>query len=118
MFLNISNHSSDKWSTQQLQAARQYGNIENYPFPNVKPSATTEEVTALARTVLEYARMGEPSGTAMIQGEATLCWELTRMFHALGWNVVVATSERVVVEGENGVKTATFEFVQFRELRN
>ena len=33
MFVNLSNHSSDKWDEPQLSAAKLYGDIEDISFP-------------------------------------------------------------------------------------
>jgi len=121
MFLNISNHPSAKWSAAQRAAAEILGtSIVDVPFPNVPPTATTAEVVELARSLVAGLRqpIAGASDHAMVQGEASLCWELSRRLIALGWRVCVATTERTVVEGEGGTKTVTFGFVQFRLLRN
>jgi hypothetical protein len=116
MFLNISNHASAKWSEAQLNAARKFGGeIKDVQFPNVSPGVSTEEVMTMAQSIVEVVINDEP-GIAMVQGEFSLTFELSRMLLALGWQVVVATTERKVVEVAN-VKTTTFEFVQFRALR-
>ena len=121
MFLNISNHPMTKWAAEQLAAARELGNgmIEYIQFPNVPPTATTEEVCEIAKRLVSQIIETNPTpGVAMVQGEFTLTYELSRRLMGLGWTVVVATTERKVVEGEGGTKTATFEFIQFRALRN
>jgi len=121
MFLNISNHPSTKWVPRQLAAAQVLGTtVQDVPFPNVPPFATTEEVAELAKALVAGLRqpIAGASDHAMVQGEASLCWELSRRLIALGWHVCVATTERTVVEGEGGQKTATFQFCQFRLLRN
>ena len=35
MFLNFSNHPSDRWNKAQRQAAERYGEIRDVPFPDV-----------------------------------------------------------------------------------
>lgn len=119
MFLNLSNHPLEKWSPAQLLAARELGGgaIDTIKFPNVPPAASTEEVAEMAKllTAMIVRDFAEP-GVAMVQGEFSLTWEMTRRLLALGWMVVVATSERKVVEAPDGTKTVNFEFVQFREL--
>lgn len=116
MFLNISNHPSSKWAPEQLSATG--GEVVDIPFPNVEPTATTAEITAMAisLTRLFCGRFPE-KGTALVQGEFSLCSELWRMLSAMGWRIVVATSERVSVENGDGTKTVSFRFVQFREIR-
>lgn len=119
MFLNISNHPVAKWSPEQVAAAEALGNhVQDVPFPNVPPTATAEEVTAMARVVVaQFASMPVYGvDCVMVQGEFSLTYELSRMFLALGWEVVVATTERNVEEVD-GKKVVTFQFVQFRKLR-
>jgi hypothetical protein len=125
MFLNISNHPSGKWSTEQLKAAtHQFGSMIDMPFPNVPAIATTEEVTEMAKNLMAEILRQFPkdgiapnTGTAMVQGEFSLCSELWRMLSAIGWDLVVATSERVTVDNGDGTKTTRFDFVQFRNIR-
>lgn len=119
MFVNISNHPSQKWDTKQRIAAGE--SIRDIQFPNVSPLASTEEVTDIARNLMQKClALGlekDTKGRVMIQGEFSLTFELSRMMLALGWDVVVACSERKSVENNDGTKTVAFEFVQFRSLR-
>jgi len=100
MFVNISNHPLEKWGAEQLAEANRLGGgmVHSIQFPNVPPTATSEDVTELAKGVVATLANENP-GTAMVQGEASLCFELSRMLLVLGW-------------------TATFQFVQFRQLRS
>ena len=127
MFLNLSNHPLEKWAPSQLMAAREMGAgvIASMKFPNVPPTATTEEVAEMARLLtaeiaFEHPQAGEfgTSRVAMVQGEFSLTWEMTRRLIALGWTVVVACSDRAVTDNADGTKTVNFEFVQFRAVRN
>ena len=79
MFLNISNHPSSAWNAKQLEAARQYGEIVDLHFPNVSPSATKEEVQALAKAVLLQALNLKPA-CVMCAGEYTLTYALVNGF--------------------------------------
>jgi hypothetical protein len=118
MFVNVSNHPVAKWSPEQIAAAVHLaGDIVDLPFPNVPPMASTADVTALAKGIVAKLSDNDP-GVAMVQGEASLCFELSRMLLVLGWQVVVACSERNAVDGPDGKKIVTFEFAQFRALRN
>lgn len=118
MFLNISNHPSAKWGEVQRARAELLGNhIVDMQFPNVPPLATTEDVTEIARRIVAGLPPAYEIDYAMVQGEFSLTYELTRMMLALGWKVCVATTERKVVEEEGGKKTTVFEFVQFRMIR-
>lgn len=118
MFLNLSNHPVAKWSPKQLEAAEKLGNhVIDVPFPNVASTATTEDVAEMAKSIVAGLPPSYKIDYAMVQGESTLCWELWRRLIAFGWTVVVACSERQVEEVD-GKKVVTFEFIQFRTLRN
>jgi hypothetical protein len=52
MFINLSNHPSDAWTQEQKDAASQYGEIQDLPFPNIPPEMGEKEVADLAG---EYA---------------------------------------------------------------
>ena len=52
MFINLSNHPSTNWSEKQLADARQYGDIVEYPFPDIP---ATEGEGYVASLSMEYA---------------------------------------------------------------
>jgi glutamate dehydrogenase/leucine dehydrogenase len=112
MFVNISNHPTSKWGERQLAVAG--GQVRDIAFPNVSPTATSEEVVATAKNIADELSGIEPD-TAMVQGEFSLTYVLSRMLIAMGWQVVVATTERNVTEVD-GKKVVDFQFVQFRAL--
>ncbi len=118
MFVNFSNHPSSKWSEAQAQAAAQWGEIVDYPFPNVTAKTSEEEIRSLAdRVVCDIAAL-KPDAV-MCQGEFTLTFSVVERLKEQGILTLAACSERVVEEhiGENGEyeKAAVFRFVRFRE---
>ncbi len=118
MFVNISNHPSARWSTEQRNAALGLGgDIRDIQFPNVPPTASMNEVGRLAE---DLASQVEPGSVVMVQGEFSLTFMLTRRLIGRGCRVVVACTERTVqereLEGGKVEKTAVFEFVQFRPV--
>ena len=122
VFVNVSNHPSDKWDEKQLSAA---GNVLNVVFPNVPPEATEEEIEALATKVVEdvVSRLAAAGALTneekrvLVQGEFSLCNEIWKKLGAMGFQPVVATSERQSVDLGDGKKTTVFKFVQFRRIR-
>ena len=113
MLLNLSNHPSVSWSKEQFDAAvLQYGSIEDLPFPQIAPDATTEDVTQLAQTYFEEI---DPSVSAVhLMGEMTFVYVLVGLLQRAGIQVVCSTTQRTVLEELDGKKTAQFRFVQFR----
>ncbi len=118
MFVNFSNHPSKLWSTPQLEASQEYGDIVDVTFPLVDPLASNKDMDDLA---LEYcSKILELKPEAvMVQGEMTLCYRVIHLLKKQNIKVICACSQRVTSESidENGntVKKSVFEFVQYRE---
>lgn len=118
LFLNLSNHPSDKWSKAQLDAARAYGEVVDMPFPEIDPGATTEEIHRLAE---EYADritssyLGRDLMTVHLMGEMTFTFRLVTLLHARGVRCVASTTQRKTSELEGSKKESIFEFKEFRE---
>ena len=119
MFVNISNHPSEKWGKAQLEAAMEYGDIVDIPFPNVKPEATCEEVRAMAEKLrLTIEQLEEVSGKDVkmihLVGEPTLTVAaISLLIHK--YHICTSTTKRIVTENADGTITKAFEFVKFRE---
>jgi len=130
MLINLSNHPSNKWSAEQLSAARAiYYQIKDIPFPNIDPGATIDEIIKLAK---EYALMCDcnlilykmpdgkvpPPDAVHIMGEMTFTYNVVKQLEKLGITAVASTTERIAVEDENGQKTSVFKFIQFRPYQD
>ena len=44
MFINYTNHPSDKWSARQYDEACKYGVIYDMPFPDINPGMDRESI--------------------------------------------------------------------------
>lgn len=114
MFLNLSNHPSEKWSVAQRTAAEsEYGEIIDIPFPHVPPAATCEEVQQLAVEYGFKVRATEAE-TVHLMGEMTFTFVLVKILQYFKIKCVASTSERKSIENADGTKTIQFDFVQFR----
>jgi len=124
MFFNISNHPSQNWGEEQISAAKKLGGkIVDIPFPNIDPNFGSDDIWELGQDILDIIQefvSGISGHYFMIQGEFSLCYQLFKEISQFGGRVVVATTERKVVEtvNPNGTvsKTAQFKFVQFRKV--
>ncbi len=118
MLINLSNHPSSNWSEAQKKAGLHwYGPIEDMPFPNIPPELSTEEVKKIAEQYfVEISKRTATSffATVHLMGEMTFVVALIPMLQKENINVVCSTTKRTVIEEKNGLKTAQFEFVQFR----
>ena len=120
-FINFTNHSSAKWSSEQLSAAQKYGEVVDFAFPQVAATATQDEIIKIARSIVSDICGTYDSETeirVLVQGEMTLTYALVHMFHNIGIPCYAACSDRVTEEIVNPdgttTKKATFKFVQFR----
>ena len=118
VFINLSNHSSDKWGDAQLSVARTYGEIVDIPFPMISPAAGSDEIDALVREYLDKLSAFDIFAV-MLQGEFVFTYRLVNALKSNGITVLSACSERKAVEhiDSNGrtQRESIFEFVQFRE---
>lgn len=121
MLLNLSNHPSTKWGDKQRQTAiEKYGNIQDMPFPNVPPSATSADIQILANDYFQQIQVLAKAGNNQrfavhIMGEMTLVFALVALLKGANITCVASTSERNSVEHADGTKTIQFNFIQFRE---
>ena len=118
MFINFTNHSSAKWSLNQLEAAKSYGDITDIPFPDVNPDGDEQYILQLANQYVSEILKDNPVAV-LCQGEMTLAFKVANILISKGITVLAACSKRVVTEktGANGetIKNAEFHFVRFRE---
>lgn len=118
MFLNVSNHPSALWDDNQRNTAHTYGEVRDYPFPNIPPTATLHEVSVIAQEHARSITVLRPDAV-LCQGEFTFCFMLVMLLQSQGFLVLAACSERCSTESilSDGTrkKTLLFRFVQFRE---
>ena len=119
-FLNLTNHPHATWPDPQRAAALALAEevaIEDFPFPNVDPGATTTQVDALADEVAgDIAGHYAPSSTVVhLSGEYTLTVALVARLQGLGYRVFSSTTERMVSFDADGNRVLKFQFARFRD---
>lgn len=118
LFLNVTNHKSSTWQQKQINAANVYGEIVDYPYPQLHPSYTTDDIARISREELTKILAMKPTA-CLVAGEWTLTFQLVDGLLRAGVKVLASCSERKTVEQKNPdgslTKTAHFDFVQFRE---
>ena len=117
IFINLTNHPSEKWSEEQLTAAEAYGEIVDMAFPVIDENAAEADIQQLAEQYLkEIKALGEPQDlTVHIMGEQTFCFALISKLQETGIRCVASCTERDTHINELGEKVSTFHFTQFRE---
>jgi CRISPR-associated Csx2 family protein len=117
-FLNLSNHPSSQWEPHQLEAADQFGELFNLPFPEINPEWDAAQIELLAGEYLQKIKKlaEEKSATPVVHlmGEYCFCFALGNLLKAEQIQTIVSTSERKSVMNDDGTKTIHFDFVQFR----
>lgn len=117
MFINHTNHPSERWSMEQKKAAESFGEIRDVPFPGIEPDMSAGTVRELARGQAEKFIALAPAAV-LCQGEFTYTYHLVRYLQEAGILVLAACSERisreVIDEQHVSHKTSEFHFVQFR----
>lgn len=113
-FVNFSNHPSTAWTSQQFDAALQYGPVIDLPFPPVDPFMNEEDLCHLAEVKVGEILALKPAAV-MCQGEFGLSFSVTQKLLSAGIVVLYACSERNV-QVEGNVKSVRFDFVQFRRF--
>ena len=118
IFINHTNHPSERWSVEQVAAAQTYGEIFDMPFPAVDASASCKEVHELVKVHLKKIIALEPSAV-LCQGEFNYTFAMVEQLKIFGIKVVAATSERIgnteILPDGSTRQISTFRFVQFRE---
>ena len=122
VFVNLTNHPSAKWNSEQLSEAKKYGDIIDMNFPQVSPTANILDIMGLAKSMVADICGTYDSDTELhilVQGEMTLTYALVSEFHKKEVDCYAACSDRVTEEVVNPdgttSKKSTFKFVQFRE---
>ena len=117
MFINFTNHPSEKWNDEQRRASKRYGDIIDLPFPQIVPNATDEELQRLSQEYVQkiMALADSQTLTVHIMGEMTFTFMVVTKLKELGIKCVASTTERKTTYNSNGVKLSEFSFVKFRE---
>ena len=118
IFINLTNHPSNKWDEKQIEAAKQYGEIIDISFPDITAQADEKQIVKLAEQYFDYIR-GYHCTAVMVQGEFTFTYHLVKMLEEAGIPALAACSERKVEEIVNSdysvSKKVDFHFVRFRK---
>ena len=118
VFINHTNHPSDKWSRNQLNEASKIGTIVDMRFPDIDPTWDSLQVKNVAAKSFESIKRIAPNAV-LCQGEAVYTFELVTLLKAAGIKVLAACAERNVKEREKGSgiteKISEFRFTGFRE---
>ena len=115
MFINLTNHPSEKWSDEQMKAAHDYGEVLDMSFPIIEPNFTREDVLHLVKVFVEKIEGIKDDNTVVhVMGEMTFTHNLVNALKGMGIPCLASTTERDVTTTRDGKKISEFKFVQFR----
>lgn len=118
MLINLSNHSSEKWKKEQLEAAAEFGEIVDWEFPYINPQGDEDYIKDLAN---KYAAdiwaetLVVKNVTVHIMGEMTFTFAVVSALHSMGVACIASTTERIVTELDLNRKEVQFVFSRFRK---
>lgn len=118
MLINLSNHPSSMWDIKQINAAREYGQIIDMPFPAVDEQGDEEYISALAEYYLHkiLAMADEVEIAVHLMGELTFTYALLYRLQTNGIKCIASTSKRIVNDETPSRKgEVIFQFARFRE---
>lgn len=117
MLINISNHPISTWSEKQMEAAvAQFESVIDFPFPQIDPESSTQQIKMLAKQVFDSitTNYGKEKITIHLMGELSLVYQLVTLFKEANVSCVVSTTKREVEDLPDGSKNSLFRFVKFR----
>lgn len=118
MLINCTNHRLSEWSAEQISAAEKWGEIMEYPFPDVSPYSTSNEIKIQAAEIADDIACKNPQAV-IVQGEMNMSFAIVSELKKKNICTLAAVSERIVniTKADDGsiIKTSKFRFAGFRE---
>lgn len=117
IFINLSNHPSAGWSSEQKEAAAPLGEIADLPFPAIDSRLSADEVALLAHDYVNKAEALADGRLYCVHVMGEMCFThcFVSLMKAKGIACFASTTERMVNDKGNGVKEMVFRFVRFRQ---
>lgn len=118
MLINCTNHPSELWGEAQKKAAETFGGTVDFPFPQIAPSDSTEDLRNLAA---EYAGKIKAMGgdAVLVAGEFAFVFLLVDKLLSDGVRTLCASSKRLTTEEQRPdgsiEKHSVFVFERFRD---
>ena len=114
--INLSNHPSQYWSKEQINAAAIYGDIMDMPFPIISPDARDEDIKKMANEYVNRILELEEQKhlTVHIMGEMTFTYMVVSQLKAMGIECIASTTNRNTQDLLDGRKISDFKFIRFR----
>lgn len=120
IFVNHTNHLSEKWSPEQIDAAEKFGEIVDFPFPNIDADADENQIAELVEVNGKKILAMNPAAV-LCQGEFSYTFAMINFLQKNNLLVLAAASERaveeIITEDGSTQRISLFKFVRFRQYR-
>ena len=117
LLLNLSNHPYEKWSEEQKDAAKEYGEVRDMPFPAIDPDDDADQIREIAdKYIAEIIKLNAKFAVIVhLMGEMSFVVYAVSRLSELGIRCICSTSERDTEDLGGGEKKVTFRFKRFRD---
>lgn len=117
LLINLSNHPYENWSVEQKEAAKEYGEVRDMPFPAINPDDDTEQIRERADEYISkiIKLNAEYAVTVHLMGEMSFVVYAVSRLSERGIRCICSTSERDTEDLGGGEKKVTFRFKRFRD---
>ena len=117
LLINLSNHPYENWSTEQKEAAKEYGEVRDMPFPAIDPEEDTEQIRERADEYISkiIKLNAEYAITVHLMGEMSFVVYTVSRLTERGIRCICSTSERDTEDLGGGEKKVSFHFKRFRD---
>ena len=118
MLINLTNHPSSAWQVKQCeQLSRKFGEIVDLPFPQIAPTATTNDLHKTATEYLQKIDEMQPDAV-FLAGEFTFAFMMIDELLNRKMPVLISAAGRKTTEEkmDDGTikKTSKFDFTWYR----
>ena len=93
MLINLTNHPISNWSKEEMEAAKEYGEIHEMPFPKISANLSEIEVERMADNYVKKV-MKHENPVVLVQGEFTFTFMLVTKLKAANIECIAACSEK------------------------
>ncbi len=121
MLINLSNHPYSEWQEKQKEAAKQYGETFDLPFPAIDPTGDELYIESISNKYLEKIiklKIENKNITVHLMGEMTFTFSLIQKLHQQEIRCISSTTQRIVENTKDKKKIITFVFERFRSYSN
>ncbi len=117
LLINLSNHPHENWSAEQKEAAKEYGEVRDMPFPAIDPEEDIEQIRERAdEYISKIIKLNAKYAiTVHLMGEMSFVVYAVSRLTERGIRCICSTSERDTEDLGGGEKKVTFRFKRFRD---